>query len=317
MTSTPSITVIVPTHNPRTTSLRRTLHALREQTLSNVAWECLVIDNASNTPLVADAFASEWPHRGQVVRESELGLTAARCRGIAEAKGTILVFVDDDNVLCPTYLATVQNRFAASAELGALGGSSIPEYAKVPPAWIEEFQPLLALRDLGPAPISARWTDSARSYPQCAPIGAGMAVRRELADQYRHAVTGDSRRRRLDRTGRSLSSGGDNDLVLTILEAGYAVAYEPALTLRHLIPAERCVPQYLGPLHRAMNRSWVRVLSMHGIVPWSRIAGATLPLRKARAWLRNRAWAGPAEWIRWQGACGTFEGRAELEEARS
>jgi hypothetical protein len=29
--------------------------------------------------------------------------------------------------------------------------------------------------------------------------------------------------------------------------------------------------------------------------------------------LRNRAWAGPAEYIRWRGVCGTFEGQAALK----
>ena len=40
----------------------------------------------------------------RIVREEKLGLTHARVRGFQEAKGEIVVMVDDDNVLKPDYL---------------------------------------------------------------------------------------------------------------------------------------------------------------------------------------------------------------------
>ena len=59
----------------------------------------------------------------------------------------------------------------------------------------------------------------------------------------------------------------------------------------------------------------MRVLALHGIVLWPPVARGSVPLRQARAWWRTRAWSGPAEWIRWQGRCGQFEGQADIAGA--
>ena len=48
------------------------------------------------------------------------GLTYARLRGIKEASGDLLVFVDDDNVLDPDYLETVQRVAEEKPFLGVL-----------------------------------------------------------------------------------------------------------------------------------------------------------------------------------------------------
>jgi hypothetical protein len=103
---------------------------------------------------------------------------------------------------------------------------------------------------------------------------------------------------------------------MTILEAGFAVGYEPALRLTHLIPARRIARRHLGALNRAIARSWVRVLALHGIEPWPPARRSSLWWRQVRAGWRARAWRGPAEWVRWQGLCGVFEGRADLFESR-
>lgn len=159
----------------------------------------------------------------------------------------------------------------------------------------------------------ARWDhDQPRDYPACAPIGAGMALRRVAATRYVDALTGDPARAAFDRSGAGLVSGGDNDLVMTVLEAGLSVAYFPELVLTHLIPPRRTGRDYLGALNRAIARSWVRVLALHGIRHWPAITPRSVPLRQARAWWRTRAWRGPAEWVRWQGRCGQFEGQADL-----
>jgi hypothetical protein len=63
---------------------------------------------------------------------------------------------------------------------------------------------------------------------------------------------------------------------------------------------------------QSSNRTWVEVLAVHGIRPWTPVHRWSLPLRKARAWARLRAWEGPASRIRWRAACGTFDGRATL-----
>jgi hypothetical protein len=113
-----------------------------------------------------------------------------------------------------------------------------------------------------------------------------------------------------DRRGGDLSSSGDNDIVLTIMKDGWEVAYFPELALVHLIPASRLDPSYLGRLNRGIQKSWMQVLTKHHANPWPTIPRWTVPLRQGKAWLRLRAWSGAAASIRWQGACGHFEGRS-------
>ncbi len=81
--------------------------------------------------------------------------------------------------------------------------------------------------------------------------------------------------------------------------------------LTHLIPASRLEAPYLARLNRSIQKSWMHVLSKHSANPWPAIAAWTLALRKAKAWFTYRAWANAAANIRWQGACGHFEGRVQ------
>src|SRR5205814_1258225 len=116
--------------------------------------------------------------------------------GIAESRAELLIFVDDDNVLAPDYLANVLRHFAAEATLGALGGRVAPEFEKNPDPWVGPFCGLLALRDHGGASRRGRWpAGKPRVYPLFAPIGAGMAIRRSLAQNYATALASDPRRR--------------------------------------------------------------------------------------------------------------------------
>src|SRR5580700_7281413 len=91
------ISVIICSHNPRAHYLQRTIQALRDQTFPRDRWELLLIDNASSVPL-AENWDVSWHSNAKHVVESELGLSAARRRGIHEARGELLIFVDDDNI---------------------------------------------------------------------------------------------------------------------------------------------------------------------------------------------------------------------------
>jgi glycosyltransferase involved in cell wall biosynthesis len=308
------VSVVICTHNPDPERLRRVLLGLKAQTLPVRDWEIVIVDNASAHFPPANFFASLGCAEFRCIRENRLGLTSARLAGLREARGDFVVLVDDDNVLAPDYLATVLDVFTADARLGATGGRSLPEFEAEPPAWCREFFPLLALRDLGSAPQIAATLRPAgatrNEYPAFAPIGAGMALRREawttwLEAASRHAAISD-------RSGNSLSSGGDNDIVLTILGHGWHVGYCPRLALSHLIPATRLRPDYLARLNRGIQKSWVEVLGRHAACPWSAIRPETIWLRKLKAWFVYHGWSHPSGYVRWHGACGHFEGRANL-----
>jgi GT2 family glycosyltransferase len=205
-------------------------------------WELLLIDNASQTVLASEIDLS-WHSNARHVREETLGLTAARLCGIREANNDILVFVDDDNVLDIDYLKNTLEILEKNPKLGAIGGKSLPEFEIEPEAWVEQFSGCLALRDHGDEPkIYFRQNPidiSANDYPEIAPIGAGLVIQKEIAKAYAKLVSQDKSRLALGRTGKKLVSGEDNDIVLTLLEAGWGVGYFPQLQLTHLISVGR------------------------------------------------------------------------------
>ncbi len=304
------ISVVIPTHQPHAGRLQRTLRALRAQTLPASEWECIVVDNASTPALALADWAPHGPDGLRLVREPNPGLSHARRAGFLAGRGEFFVLVDDDNELAPDYLAEVLACFAAHPGVGVLGGKVVPEFETAPAAWIREFDDLLACRDLGAAPlISGELRNPAtghKEYPAFAPVGAGMALRRVALDPW---LAGDRGTTLPDRKGKELSSGGDNDLILCALEAGWSAAYFPSLSLTHLIPAGRLEPAYLARLNRGIQKSWMQVLSQHDANPWPSLSPAGATLRKLKAWFAYRAWTGAAAHVRWQGACGHFDGR--------
>jgi glycosyltransferase involved in cell wall biosynthesis len=254
-----------------------------------------------------------------VVREGRLGLTHARLRGFQEAHGEILVYIDDDNVLAPDYLRNTLAAFDADAKLGAVGGKVLPQYEVEPPPWLEDLGISLACRDFGDSAMMMAWPDPLapdRTYPECSPIGAGIGIRRQAFATYVEAVANDRVRTALGRRGVDLSSGEDNDMIMSILEQGWTVAYLPQLRLDHLIPARRLSADYLERYAYSTLKTWVQVLDVHGICPWPAITPWTAMLRKARAYVRTRAWKTPENRIRWCGACGMIEGRAAIGTGR-
>jgi glycosyltransferase involved in cell wall biosynthesis len=306
-----SISVILPTRNPHPGRLQRALAGLAGQTLDRAQWEVLLVDNASDRPGEVPAELATALPGFQRLSEPAIGLTPARLRGIAEAQAPLLVFVDDDNVLAPDYLAQSLRLFTEQPRLAAAGGPVRPEWETTPPEWTHEFHGLLALRDLG-AEIKICHGGSGAPWPDFAPVGAGLVVRRAGAQAYAAALKRDPARRALDRRGRSLGSGGDNDLVFTLLHSGGDIGYFPELQLTHLIPASRLDAGYLARLNEGIMHTWVVVLHLHGQCPWPAIAAWTLPPRAARAWWRFQPWRSPAHRVRWRGAVGQFKGQADL-----
>lgn len=273
-----------------------------------------MIDNASDEPL-SPRLELSWHPQAAVIREEQLGLTQARLCGYESAKANLLVFVDDDNVLEPNYLEDVIQIFQEYPALGAIAGKSLPQFEVEPEPWVKHYYSVLALRDFGEIPLTTAGRFgalTAESYPYFAPCGAGMALRKLLFGTYTAQVRSNPVRLKLGRSGRQLTSGEDNDIILTLLTAGWGVGYFPQLQLTHLIGAHRLQPRYLARLNYAASRSWVQVLGVHGIQPWKKISSRTVLLRQIKAAFLYQPWRNRKAYVQWQGACGTFAGQSLL-----
>lgn len=303
------ISVVICAHNPALPRLQRVLAALAAQSLPSDAFEVLVIDNGSTPPLRVETMQAPPTLGVRIIVEPKLGLSHARARGFVEASAPVIALVDDDNELSPNYLADACTFLGAHQDIGALGGPCLPEFDGPVPDHAQEFMPLLALRDLGTEVLSIRGDPGQRlAYPLFAPMGAGMVVRTALAQDWAAAFRRGGRQL-LDRRGNSLSSAGDNDIILHLLGQGHGVAYLPSLLVTHLLSVKRLEADYLVRLNLGIQQSWMQVLRLHGVSPWPPISRIGALLRIARAWWRHQAWRGPVERIRFAGAKGHFLGR--------
>jgi glycosyltransferase involved in cell wall biosynthesis len=234
--------VVICSRNPRPDYLARVLESLSSQTLPREKWELLVVDNASDSPL-----AQAWPlpsdPRSRHLVESELGISAARRRGIREAVADLIVFVDDDNVLDRTYLSEAVRIKREWPLLGVWGSGSIRgDYETVPPENLEPHLPMLALRE---ATVPC-WGNLA-SMSESVPWGAGLCVRKEVADAYSRLCERSS----LPLTGRrgdSLLSGEDKEMAHVCCARGLGIGVFPELQITHLIPKYRVSEEYLTRL---------------------------------------------------------------------
>ena len=245
--ATYEISAIICTHNPRHDYLKRTLDGLRLQSLPQAQWELVVVDNASDARL-ADNWDLGWHVNARHIQEDRLGLTHARACGINELVADLIIFVDDDAVLDPNYLARALQIDHEWPILGAWGGQWFPEFEVEP----DEEQ-------------RRRWT---RSFTQdfwsnlpldtaATPWGAGMCVRRKVAEAYLGRLASNPELFGLDRKGSQLFAAGDIDLALTSCDLGLGTGTFAALKLTHLIPASRLEESYVLRCTEAMACSHV------------------------------------------------------------
>jgi glycosyltransferase involved in cell wall biosynthesis len=232
------LSVIICTHNPRKDYLERVLESLRNQTFPYNDWEFLLIDNCSSQP-IAKGLNLNWHPNARIVREENLGLTQARIRGIRESSGSLLVFVDDDNLLREDYLVTAWKFSQDWPQLGAWSGRVVPEYEVAPAAELMPYIWMLCIRPVE----KPSWGNTFQM--ETTPWGAGMCVRRNVAEFYARSLEHNPDRANLDRRGQGLGSTGDMDLALTSLDLGLGTGVFPELELRHLISERRVQESYL------------------------------------------------------------------------
>lgn len=232
------VSVVICSYNPRADYLSRTLSALSKQRFSLNKWELLIVDNRSDTP-ISQRFDVGWHPNARHITETTVGLTAARLRGFGEARGDIIIFVDDDNLLAPDYLEVALKLASGYPRIGVFSANISPEFETPPSPWATPFLPFLALtkitRDL--------WSNENSS--SCMPVGAGMVVRRQVMLQYREELANNTERARLDRCGDSLLAGGDTDIGYTAIRLGFGCGSFVDLKLVHLIPKARIQKAYL------------------------------------------------------------------------
>ena len=222
------VTVIVCTRNRADRLLRclRSLQRLRHRNL-----ELLIIDNApaDNSTMEIVLQVAREDARVRYVREQRAGLSAARNRGLREARGRFVAFTDDDIRVDPLWVDAILRGFRRRADIacvtGLVASSSLElpaeQYFDARVGWSSSCD-----QRLFEATASPR---DSRSHPYAAGAcgtGANIAFRREAIE----AIGG------FDEclgVGSPTCGGEDLDMFVRLLRSGRALSYEPAALVWH------------------------------------------------------------------------------------
>jgi glycosyltransferase involved in cell wall biosynthesis len=264
------VTFVVCTHNggDRLTHVVENL-ARRNKTPSV---EIVIVDNASTDEAVQqalDSMPSDSPPV-RAVREDRIGLAHARRTGVEQARGEIVVFVDDDNVLLDGWFTKLVDVFGANPSVAACGGYGIGCLPNISmPPWLEDCCTIYAIGSQAEAAGDVT-EDPGHLW------GAGLAVRREaLLRLYQRGF----RFRAIDRTGSRLLSGGDLELCFALRLTGWRLWYDPTLVFLHLLGESRFQPRYLRRLHSGFGAGSV----MLDAYDWVLGNDARFPTRRHRS----------------------------------
>ena len=115
------VSVIVPSYNLGQ-YLPETLNSVLAQTYQD--WECLVVENGSTdgSLSVVNEYAAADSRIVPVVFAENVGVAAARNRGLELAEGKYVLFLDADDLIAPGYMAAAVQALEADPSLTVVYG---------------------------------------------------------------------------------------------------------------------------------------------------------------------------------------------------
>jgi glycosyltransferase involved in cell wall biosynthesis len=239
------LSVIICTCN-REKYLYNVLQSLAGNAFPTESYELLVIDNNSTdgTAAECDRFRAAFPGIAfRRVVEAQQGLSHARNRGIDEAAGDILIYVDDDATVNPGYLQAWYVFFSQHPAAMAAGGPVIPVYEATKPRWLSRFTiPLIT----GYFYRGERVKVFGKSgFPRGGNAAYRSTVFRSVG---RFNV-------QLGRKGDSLAGAEEKDLFDRMRAQRLPFYYIHNAVLYHIIPPAKLTAGYFNALTLALGRS--------------------------------------------------------------
>lgn len=174
------ISVVVCSYN-RDKFIKSALNCLANQTLSASVYEIVIIDNMStdNTSFLCKEFIKDNPSVNvRYFLETNKGLSFARNRGVKEAYGDIIAFVDDDAEASREFLKSIVDFAVQNDNFAGFGGKVIPKYeGGKEPEWMNKYlNGFVGKVDHGDKPLL--YTKKMK-YP----VGCNMAYTRKILQE--------------------------------------------------------------------------------------------------------------------------------------
>ena len=209
-------------------------------------WELIVVDNNStdNTLSEIKRFEKDYtPKNYRYVLETQQGLSFARNRGIREANGDWLVFLDDDAFVSENYIERLSQYIAEIPDMQGFGGKIEPlfEDGKTPEWLCRWNRSWVSALDLGNKVIPFK----GKAFP----TGANMGFKRQLVDLYGDFNT------QLGRTGKKLIGGEEKDFFIRLKKSNVKIYYLPDISVNHCIPPSRTTLEYIEKLGYGVGQS--------------------------------------------------------------
>lgn len=239
------LSVIICTYN-REKYIAPLLDSIAANDLPADAYEIVLVDNncVDGTRAVCERFMSAHPEISlRYVVETEQGLSAARNKGIREAAGELMVYVDDDALVDPGYLSAFVRFFDSHPDVMALGGPIEPLYESAEPDWMSPYTKALLTGWMN-------YGTQAREYPKGRyPGGGNAAYRKEVFDRVGFFNT------ELGRKGNLLLASEEKDIFDKMHSLGMKIMYIPEPVLHHCIPQAKLEKDYFDRLTLQIGRS--------------------------------------------------------------
>lgn len=266
----------------RASLLTRCLEALSVMRVpARIQWEVLIVDNASSdgTTDVVESYADRLPVR--VAAEKQPGVSHARNRAVAEARGTYICWLDDDALADPQWLASYTGAFARWPDDVVFGGPIDVQFDVPLPEWFRRVLPRIASvfgsRDLGDefVPLAA--------HEARIPFGANFVTR--TAEQRRYEFDTN-----LGRHPQHPGRGSEEtEMMMTMLAAGHPGRWVPDARVRHIKGNERINLEFLdahlasyGEYRARRERPWGPRVAGAPLGAWTRAASAIVRYEVAR-----------------------------------
>ena len=167
-----------------------------------------------------------------MVSEPELGISNARNRGIREAKGDVIIFIDDDVELLPEFVIDYAAAYNRWPQATCIGGKVELKWVSPRPGWLTDS--LIGLLGVTLCP------DEERQYhsPAFHIIGCNMSFRREVfAELGGFDVS-------LGYSGTKLFGDEDNEMLRRIEASGGTIVHSHLPRLFHLIERDKLRRSY-------------------------------------------------------------------------
>lgn len=236
------VSIIIPTRN-RAESLKSTLDSVQKAIQNSQSYhtEVIVVDNGSTdgTKEICTQFIPLIKNFRYVYEEIP-GLLSGRHRGLFEAKGDILAYIDDDVVVTEKWLPTIHRVMEERKDIAFLTGPDLPKYEGVFPDWIDQFWTSteyggkmlceLSLLDLG---------DKIKEVHPNYVFGLNFTVRKSILIKL-CGFHPDN----LPEKFQMFQGDGETGLTMKAYAFGEKALYHPDVKLHHVIPSDRLTIHY-------------------------------------------------------------------------